>query len=432
MKHFVVCFLCCTSLFGQNTDRDKAWQLYMQGNSEEALTVVQHCKDTADYRTAFLKGKILESMYRYDDAMVAQQTALRLNAESVEARSALAALYAQTGRSGESAQLYGQLAEAYPSVNRWKINQAASLQAAGKYNEALNLLKIVTAADTTNRMVYKSMGDCLFRMDSLEQATVYYRKSLNIHPANKSLYGLLTHIYVLLNDPEKAVAVGNEAVAIDSTNVEAWKNLGVAWYRIGDPYRGIAAFRRTLALGDTSLTTGRHYGILCCHTAAYTEAEKYLSKALAAEPDNTNTMHYLAVACGYTGKAKRGLDLIDSINKIVALYDTVRFKAEVQRGYLNRVLYRYNDAVKSYMVAVKAYPKQAIYAYEVAVSYDMGLKKKQALDWYVRFLNQIDPGWETKNWMEEEKQKPTYQNTAMARVRSLKTDLFFEEEKKKK
>ncbi len=433
MKHIVICLLFCGQLLAQNTDYDKAWQAYAFGNFEDALTLIQQCiyQDSTNHRLIYLKGKTLENLYRYDEAIVAQRKVLQLDAENIEAKSALAALYQQSGQPALATHLYEQLSMTYPSVNRWKMNWAGSLQASGKYKDALDLLKMVVTTDSLNWLVYKNMGDCYYRQDSLEQSVVCYRKSLDIYPRNRALYGLLTRIYTTLGEDEEALYTGKEAVAIDSTNIEAWKYMGLAWYRTGKADSSFMALEKTLALGDTSKVTSVYYGMLCYHFMSFDKAEKYLGKALDYEPDNVKTMYYLAITYGYTGKPQNGLVLIDSINKSVVYYDSIRIQAEIQRGYLYRIANRYNEAAKSFISVTKSLPKMANNYYEVAVSYDMGLRKKDALDWYTRYLNKIDSRWATKNWTEAELKKNKLISVSIDRIEALKTDLFFEAEKKK-
>ena len=434
MKYFsLFSILFCTSLTAQQTDYDRSWMAYTSGRYEEALTGINQCitNDTANYQYLFLKGKALENLYRYDEAIAVQQKALRLNPGSTEALSALATLYLLSGQPVTSAQLYEQLAANEPLVNRWKMNWATALQTAGKYRDALELWQTVVQTDSTNWWVYKNMGDCHYRIDSLIYAVDCYRKSLSIYPYNKNLYGQLTRILVLLGQDVEAITIGNKAVTIDSTNVEAWKNMGVAWYRMGIADSSLFHLNKTLALGDTSLTTSRHYGLLTHHLASYHEAEKYLFRALTADSSNINTIMYLASTYGYTGKAEKGLEVLDKLDKMVAVFDSASMRANIQRGYLLRILNRYNDAAKAFTSVTKNFPENLRYYYEVAVCYDMAFKKKQALEWYLRFLEKTDPKWATRKWTENDFKKFEFVDIAMDRVVSLKTDLFFEEEKKK-
>ena len=433
MKYFFfACILFCAPLTAQPTDYERAWLAYTDGRYEEAFIAIQQCitNDTVNYQYTFLKGKTLENLYRYDEAIATQQKALRLNPGSIEAQAALAALYLLSGQPAVSAQFYEQLAAAEPQVTRWKMNWATALLTAGKPRLALEQLEIVEKNDTTNWLVYKNMGDCYYRIDSLMRTYDCYYKALELYPYNKSLYGTLMRILVTNRQDEGALVVGTEAIAVDSTNVEVWKYFGVLWYQIGSTSKAIEAFEKALALGDSSHTTCSHYGALNHHLANYHKAEKYLLKAYQLDPNNMINMKYLATNYGYTGKAQKGLEILDELGYMIAKTDTVGMQANIQRGYLLRTLYRYNDAAKVFIIATKHFPQNPRNFYEVAVCYDMARNKKQALDWYTQYLDLIDPQWATRQWTEKELKKLEFVSIAMDRVQSLKTDLFFEEGKR--
>ena len=443
MKYlFLICILLCTSLSAQQPDYDRAWMFYTSGQYEEALTAIEQCiaLDTANYRYVFLKGKTLENLYRYADAITAQQAALRLNPGSMEVRAALAALYLLSGQPAVSAEYYGQLVEAEPQVIRWKMNWATALQAAGKPKEALEQLKIVEQNDTTNWLVYKNMGDCYLRLDSLWQTWASYSYALQIYPYNKNLWGTLTRIMAINNRNEEAIKIGTKAVTIDSTNVEAWKYLGIACYKNGDSRQTYRALGKALALGDSSYTTISHYGVINNRLAQnnknyynpkyFRDAEKYLEKAHEMDPNDVNIMNYLADTYGFTGKAQKGLDIIDEINTMIASYDTIGMKANIRRGHLLRRLNRNIEAANVFITATKIFPKDLRNYYEAGISYDRAQNKKLAIDWYTRYLEKIDPAWATKKWTEQELTDYEFVSTAINRIRQLREDLFFEEGEK--
>jgi len=441
MKYFfLISILFCAALPAQQPDYDRVRMAYFSGQYEEALTEIEQCiaNDTTNYRYIFLKGKTLENLYRYHEAIAVQQAALRLNPESLEARAALATLFLLSGQPAVSAQFYEQLATAEPQVNRWKMSWATALQASGNPKDALEQLKIVEQTDTTNWLVYKNMGDCYYRLDSLMQSFHHYYIALTLYPHNKNLWGMLTRILVTNDHIEGAIEVGNEAIAIDSTNMEAWKFLGVAHYKMGNMRPALNALEKTLTLGDSSFTTVSHYGILNYHRAQnrlnrlyFQEAEKYLEKARKLDSNDINTMNYLATTYGYTGKAQKGLEILDELDKIIANFDSIGMKANIQRGHLLRRLYRNDEAANIFIAATKDFPNDTRNFYEVAICYDRALNKKKALEWYTLYLEKIDPNWATRQWTAQEPEKYEFVNTARERIQSLKLDLFFEEEKNK-
>lgn len=188
---------------------------------------------------------------------------------------------------------------------------------------------------------------------------------------------------------------------------------------------------KTLAFGDSTFTTLSHYGILNYHMGYYIEAEKYLFKARQINPTNTNIMNYLASTYGFTGKAQKGLEILDELDRMIASFDSIGLRAIPQRAYLLRVLNRYAEATEVYIQATKIFPDEPLNYYEVARCYDIVFNKRLALEWYTRYLEKIDPNWATRNWTTQELEKLALVNAAMERISSLRLDLFFEEEKRR-
>ena len=245
---------------------------------------------------------------------------------------------------------------------------------------------------------------------------------------------MLTRILVTNNQIEGAIDVGEEAVAIDSTNVEAWKNLGVAYYKEGITSSAFDALQKTLALGDSSLTTISHFGVINYHLGQrsgnllrYREAEKYLEKARELDPNNVTTMNYLASTYGYIGKSQKGLDILDELDVMIANFDSIGMRANIERGHLLRRLNRNNEAANAFIAATKDFPKDLQNFYQVGICYDRGGNKRLAIEWYSRYLEKIDPQWATKQWTEAELKQHEFIDISKNRINTLRTELFFEE-----
>ena len=437
-KVSLLCFMFCTTLTAQQADYERAWAAYTSGRYEEAFMAIEQCValDTGNYRYLFLKGKSLENLYRYGEAIAAQQKALKINPDGMEAQAALASLYLISGQPEESTRFYERLAAAEPQVNRWKMSWATALLAAGQPQSALEQFKTVVETDSANWLVYKYMGDCFFRLNDYYPSFHNYYTALTLYPNNKTLWGTLTRLLVTHDHTAGAIEVGNEAVAIDSTNVEVWKYLGVAYYKTGETRPAYQALQKALALGDSSFTTFSHYGILNYHIAQnrmgvqyFRDAEKYLEKALQLNPNDINTMNYLATTYGYTGKDQKGLDIFVDIDKRIAEFDSIGMKANIQRGHLLRNLRRNQEAANAFITAIKDFPKDIENIFHVATCYDRASNRKLAIDWYTRYLEKIDPRWATKQWTKQELNKYELAEYAMNRIKSLREDMFWEGEK---
>ena len=433
-------YLLFFALFSaQQSDCERALVEFASGLYEEALVSMQQCiaHDTTNYRIFFLKGRTLENLYRYNEAITALQKAFQLNPDSRGAKSALASLYLTSGQPEVSAQFYEKLVAAEPHINRWKISWARAFMAAGNFQDALEQLLIVEQTDTTNWLLYRLIGDCYFRLGKNWGAYQHYYYSLRLNPYNKSLWGTLMGLLVTNNEITGAIEVGNEAVSIDSTNVDAWRFLGVAYYRNGNLRQALNALENALALGDSTFMTLGHFGILNYHLAQsrasmahFLEAEKYLEKAYQMDPLSLTIMNYLvstyARTHAFTRNGQRGLDILDELDMRIAEFDSIGKRANIQRGHLLRRMNRNLEAANVFIAATRDFPNELINFYEVALSYDRANERRLAIDWYTRYLERIDPNWATKQWTTQELEKYEFVSVAMRRIYILRTDLFFE------
>jgi tetratricopeptide (TPR) repeat protein len=358
--------------------------------------------------------------------MASYNHALRLNKENSDAKSALAALYLKIGQPALAERLYSQLVEANPEVNRWKIHHATILQQLGKYEESLCLLQDAVSKDSLNWLIHRNMGNCYVKLQQLDSAVVCFRKSLDIYP-NSTSYINLMKANIKQKNYMEAISTGYEAIQIDSTKIEIWENIGLAFFLTDLPQNSIDAFNKILELGDTTYTTANSLGYLYYLTEYYGRAVTYLDIALKQQPGELKTMFLLAKASEACAEYDISISVIDEIQKKVQQLDSLAINAEIIRGNVYRWTKRYDDAVKVYSAVLKAVPSHTDLIYTVAQIYDVNRKnKKDALKWYIRYLNSVFPEWEKK----EPKQR--IHQFVKSRIEELKTDLFFEEKPEKK
>jgi tetratricopeptide (TPR) repeat protein len=399
----------------------------MNEQNEEALLLIRQCigTDSVDYRLFLLQGKIYENLHQYRPAMVSYNYALKLNEDNPDSKSSLAALYLKTGQPAVSEKLYAQLVEANPEVSRWKIKHANTLQILGKHEQSLRLLRDVISKDSLNWEVHRDMGNCYFKLNIFDSAVLCFEKSLNIYPNSTSSINLMK-ISIKQKDYIKAIETGYEAAQIDSTKVEIWENIGLAFFLMDlHPY-SIKMFNKILELGDTTYTTANHLGYLYYATEDYAQAVKYLEIALKQQPDELGTMYLLAKSCELLTEFEKSISTVNSIRERVKQLDSLAVRAEIVRGNVFREQQHYEEAIKTYSAVLKADPSHTNLNITIAKIYDVNLQnKKEAINWYRRYLNKVFPEWEIK----EPKQKIHLQ--VKNRIEQLKTDLFYEEPEKK-
>jgi tetratricopeptide (TPR) repeat protein len=420
----IFCLFVCVSISAQDTLYEQSRTLYINEQYEEALPLIKQCieNDSINYHLYVLQGKIQENLYKYKSAIDSYNHALRLNKANSEAKSALASLYLKIGQPEISEKLYSQLVKANPEVNRWKIHHANILLQLRKYEESLCLLQDVVSKDSLNWIIHRNMGNCYFKLNQFDSAVVCFRKSLNIYPNNTSYINLMK-INIKQKNYTEAIKTGYEAVQVDSTKIEIWENIGLAFFLTGLNQNSIDAFNKILELGDTTYTTANHLGYLYYVTESYSKAVTYLDIALKHQPDELETMFILAKASEKCAEYDKSISVIAKIQEKVNQLDSLAINAEIIRGNVYRRKKRYEDAIKVYSAVLKVDPSHTVLMYTVAQIYDTSLNnKKNALKWYTRYLNNVFPEWEKK----EPSQRIHY--FVKNRIEELKIDLFFEKE----
>ncbi|MDR2562507.1 MAG: tetratricopeptide repeat protein [Prevotellaceae bacterium] len=418
------------SLYAQNGDYEQGLMLYYTGRYDEALIRFKACaeREKTDFRCLYMSGKTLENLYRYDEAIEMQELASKLSPEAKEVIAALASLYMQSGQATNAASLYKRLSEKEPDKPRWIMSRALALKAALRIGDALLLFKQLETLDSLNWLVFKNSGECYLAMDSLKQASLRYENALRLYPSNIALHGQLASLYIRLNKLHEAQSIAVKSLEYDSTYIEGLRYAGIALYRqnIAD---AIEYFNRAMALGDSSKMVVWYSAMIMCRTFDYRRAEKMIKKALKYEPDNPHFLYYLAIALDAQGKYDESIASLDSINRVMRHYDSLIISADNQRGVTFRNMGETDKAANTFKQLAEKLPNSPLYLYNVASTYDLGGRRREAINWYKRFLNKLSPEWENEPLPELGNQPPTYKTMARLRTDALGIELFYHEKK---
>jgi tetratricopeptide (TPR) repeat protein len=239
------------------------------------------------------------------------------------------------------------------------MKSAMALQSLGKLQQAAEILRDLVRKDSLNWVIQKDMGDCYFRLNDFDNAAIYYCKSLELYPNNRS-FNQLMRIKIKNEDYVEAIKTGREAVKLDSTNVDAWKQMGRAYFLLNMKKNTIAVFDKAVALGDTSYFTCSHLGLIH-YPEDYNLGIKYLEIALGQEPNDLIIMCYLSIAYEFGAEFEKSVALIDKINENIKPYDSIRNIAEIQRGVVYRKQQRHSEAIKIYSELIKSNPSKTDY-----------------------------------------------------------------------
>ena len=225
----------------------------------------------------------------------------------------LATLYSRTNQHESAAQTYGELLEFDTENITYQDGLVSSLQAAGKYDEALELAQSYIQSDPTVSKHYARLGR-LYEVEGNEHAAIAnYKKVIELATGDKQTYLKLAKLY-FLNEDIDATEMALKNAILSPTSASA---------RQGIERQLISFYRYHGNLGE---------------------------KLQQAENDGTITFQMLKVLAEYYNKTgeldnaanayKRALDMTTSSSEKVRIFAEL-FKVYIQLGDMDSVIEPY-------------------------------------------------------------------------------------------
>lgn len=167
--------------------------------------------------------------------------------------SSITASYLYTSHWRDSLTLFSYLNEHDPENYKVKNSLAAAFSENNNYSNAFKIYSQLMEKAPDNRSVLNGFGLLLAHRndrDSLEEAEVLFKKSLEIEPTG-STYVNLGIVLAKLGEWEQAAAGFDAAIQLDSQRPKAFFNYGLVLLKLGDVDSAKHAFHQALVLDPT-------------------------------------------------------------------------------------------------------------------------------------------------------------------------------------
>jgi tetratricopeptide (TPR) repeat protein len=169
------------------------------------------------------KGEIQRAIEEYTLAYRAQP--------SVEVAKNLAELHARAGQSQAAVVLYRGLVHQHPADLKMRARMLQLMADSGQGEEAMKEIAQVAAAHPRSAELLVLAGDLNFK-EKPDVAADYYRRALDIAPADNRARVQLGAALVRSMQYEAALPVLNEALAREPNNYAAHANLATAFFKL--------------------------------------------------------------------------------------------------------------------------------------------------------------------------------------------------------
>ena len=147
----------------------------------------------------------------------------------------------------------------------------------------------------------------LHQQGQLDAAEALYREILQTSPRHSHVLQLLGVVAGQRGQPQQAIDLFDQALAIDPANAAAWSNRGNALLELKRHTEALASYDRALAINPGHADALHNRGLTLHNLDRTSEALKSYDRALAIRPDYPQALNHRGIALCKLGRQSEAL-----------------------------------------------------------------------------------------------------------------------------
>lgn len=235
----------------------------------------------------FFAEMLISRFKKFDLAIQALEAALRIDSNSVEAKTVMGIYYQNTNQLLEARQIFENLLEIHDSSINYifiYINLGVNHYKSGNMKEAESMYKRAIAVDSTRAVGYQNLGGYYVNTGREQEAIPILLKGVEMDSTLKELPFNLGVAYSNLNRYSEAEQQYKRAIQLDSTYANAFHNLGLVYLNTGRSAKAQELFEKAIQLDTTDNLAHRLLGVLFQQAGRLSEAEAHYKEAIRLNP----------------------------------------------------------------------------------------------------------------------------------------------------
>ncbi|HVN79537.1 MAG TPA: sulfatase-like hydrolase/transferase [Terriglobia bacterium] len=243
-----------------------------------------------------LNANLTQIESTYSDPNASQTASLSLSPQELEKLGALGYVGMSSHRNaGES--LPSGAADPKDKLEVYQmISEGSREVAAGRYLQALPMLKRTIQIEPGMRMARSMLGHCYFALNQYEQAKDSFKEILKMQPKNSDAQFYVAACDYRLKDWTAAETGLNRVLMQDRNFAPAHLYLGFLYQAKGYPNPALAEFQRVLELDPENEDAHAKTGFLLASSGKVKEAVPHFQKVIQLNPQDGEAHFNLSVA----------------------------------------------------------------------------------------------------------------------------------------
>ncbi len=273
------------------------------GDSEKGIETLKKIASAEDdYRAAFILGKLLHEAGKPEEAEKALRDAVRLNADSVEARDELGRVLVRQKKPEDALQVFEEIIRIDPEHFQAWSSKAGVCGKLKRWKEAVAAYKEAVRIKPDSYQCHYNLAIALEEAGSHDTAIEAYKTAIRINPDFTDAYNNLGIVMSSLGRRDEALEVYSEAIRRKPEEFSLYFNMGMCFFEDGKYTQAAAAYRNALEVKPDELEIYYYLGAALTEQRNYNDAIEAYKSALEIKPSDSELYYHLAAIYAILGR----------------------------------------------------------------------------------------------------------------------------------
>jgi serine/threonine protein kinase len=307
------------------------------------------------------EGNMLQDSGQYEEALVAYERALQLDAKYVDAYDALGDACSSLNRYQEALDAFNRAIQLDPTFAHAFEGKGNILYNWQRYQEALVAYERALQLDSSSMSAYCGKGDALYYLNRYQEALLSYERASQLEPTYAATHNGKSWTLFHLKRYDEALIAAEHAIRLDASSSSAYNGKGNALFKLKRYQEALVAYEHAIQLGSDSdlVYAFDGKGQVLWKMNHFDEAILAFDRALEIHP---------TYASAHNGRGNVLFNLKSFQEAFQAYERATQLNPQMFKAYNNvgKTLYelrRYRDALNAHDQAIHLQPNKAISHY---------------------------------------------------------------------
>ncbi|MBN2173256.1 MAG: tetratricopeptide repeat protein [Bacteroidales bacterium] len=235
------------------------------------------------------------------------------------------------------------------------------------YNNAFKDITTALELDSTRSDYYVCQADAYIGLGKLKPGIEALEKAVELDDQNIDAYLKLAEISIVFRDYKNALNYIDKSLKLDELESKGYFLRGAVLLETGDTIRSIRNFQKAIDYNQQYFEANLQLGLIFSEKKNDLAID-YLNNALNIDPDNIESLYYLAMFYQNTERYEKAIQVYHSI----VAKDGRFFYGYYNIGYINLVyLKNFEEAIDYFNKAIEINPEYADAYYNRGFAYEL-------------------------------------------------------------